>query len=105
MGLIASIYKSGLGDCSNDGVSAHYDKVCIVNVPGPFKPTDDMPAVRLVKREHVGNVVCIPVGLEGKWTMFGGCYVETSDSRFHEAVRQLSGYKFGFPVALHDRVE
>jgi len=105
MGMIAHVYDSPLGNCSNNGVSANFKQVCIVNVEGPFDPSDVAPAVRLIKREHAGNIVCIPLGLEGKLTMFGGAYVTTSDSRFGEAVRKLSGYEHSFPVALHDRVE
>lgn len=104
MGLIAYVYDSPLGNCSNRGLSSQFKEVCIVNIDGPFDPKPDMPAVKLVKRNH-GNIVCIPVGLESKWTMFGGAYITTSDSRFGEAVRELSGYEHGFPVALHDRVE
>lgn len=103
--MLAYVYDSPLGNCSNNGVSAKFKQVCIINVEGPFDPKDDAPAVKLVKRERIGNVVCIPVGLEGKGTMFGGAFVHTSDSRFGEAVRKLSGYDHSFPVALHDRVE
>ena len=104
MGMLAHVYDSPLGNCSNRGLSSKFKKVCIVNVEGPFDPAPDLPAVKLVKRSY-GNIVCEPVDLAGKWTMFGGAYVTTSDSRFHEAVRELSGYAHGFPVALHDRVE
>lgn len=104
MGLIAEIYKPNYGDCSANGVSARHSKVCIVNVEGPFAPGPDAPAVKLVKRKH-GNVVCIPEEVAGEWTMFGGCFVHSSDSRFNEAVEKLADYDFGFPVALHDRVE
>ena len=104
MGMLASIYRSDLGDCSNKGVSSRASKVCVINVEGPFEPGPDAPAVKLVKRDY-GNIVCIPVEVEKKWTMFGGCYVSTSDGRFNRAVEELAGYRFGFPVALHDRVE
>lgn len=104
MGILAWIYDSPLGNSSNDGLSAKHTEVCVVNVDGPFKPTDDTPAVRLVKRS-TGNIVCVPIGLEDKWTMFGGAFVYTSDRRFNEAVEELSGYNHSFPVALHDRVE
>lgn len=104
MGMIAYIYRSGLGDCSNKGVSSKADKVCVVNVEGPFDPGPELPAVRLVKRKY-GNVVAIPVGLAESGVMYGGTFIETSDGRFDKAVRELSGYDFGFPVALHDRVE
>lgn len=104
MGLIAQIYDSPLGNCSNDGLSAKHKKVCVTNVDGPFEPTPDAPAVRLVKG-RAGNLVCQPVDLENTWAMFGGAFVYTSDSRFGDAVRELSGYNHGFPIALHDRVE
>ena len=104
MGMIAYVYDSPLGNCSNKGLSAFHKRVTVINVEGPFEPSDDAPAVQLVKRKY-GNIVAVPVGLEGKWTMFGGAYIVTSDSRFNEAVEELSGYEFGFPVALHDRVE
>ncbi len=107
MGLLASIYQSPHGNSSNNGISARAQRVCIVNIPGPFEPSEDAPAVQLVKRPRAGNVVCIPVDLidSGKWVMDGGALISTSDSRFHEAVAALSGYDHGFPVALHDRVE
>ena len=104
MGMIASIYRGDRVDCSMKGVSSRATKVCVINVDGPFEPDAETPAVRLVKRRY-GNVVAIPVGLEDGQVMFGGTYVSTSDSRFNEAVEELSGYDFGFPVALHDRVE
>lgn len=104
MGLLAYVYDSPLGNCSNKGLSSQFTRVCVVNVEGPFDPQPDMPAVKLVKRQY-GNIVCVPVDLEGKWTMFGGAYVTTSDSRFNRAVEEMSGYAHGFPVALHDRVE
>jgi hypothetical protein len=104
MGIIAHIYDSPMGNHSNDGISARHKQVCVVNVDGPFEPTPDTPAVRLTKRS-TGNVVCVPLGLEDKWTMFGGAYIATSDSRFTKAVEKLSGYNHSFPVALHDRVE
>lgn len=107
MGMIADIYDSPLGNASNKGISATHKKVCIVNVEGPWEPAPDRPAVKLIARPNVGNVVCVPVDLldAGKWTMFGGAFVYTSDSRFGDAVKELSGYDFAFPVALHDRVE
>jgi len=105
MGMLAFIHDSPLGNCSNKGLSSKHKKVCIVNIEGPFEPGPDMPAVKLIKREHVGNLVCIPVGLETRLTMFGGAYIATSDGRFCRAVEKLSGYDHSFPVALHDRVE
>ena len=82
-------------------------KLCIVNVPGPFEPGPGAPAARLIKREPTGNIVVIPAGVDPRktWLMFGGNYAATSDSRFGDAVRRLSGYDHDFPVAIHDRIE
>ena len=76
MGMLARIYDCPLGNCSNGGISAKYKQVCVINVEGPFKPGLEIPAVRLIKR-ITGNVVCVPLGLEHKWTMFGGAYIDT----------------------------
>jgi hypothetical protein len=107
MGLSAYVFDSPLGNCSNKGLSSKFKKVTIVNVEGPFEPSPEAPAVKLIKREYTGNLICVPVELldSGKWVMFGGAYIATSDSRFSEAVQKLSGYDHSFPVALHDRVE
>jgi len=103
MGMIAYVYDSPLGNCSNKGLSSKFKKVVVTNVEGPFDPGPDMPAVELVKLRW-GNIVAKPVGLSGH-SMFGGAYIATSDARFNDAVAKLSGYEHSFPVALHDRVE
>jgi hypothetical protein len=105
MGLIVHIFANPLGDCSNGGVSSRVKRLTLVNVAGPFEPSPDAPAARLVRREGVGNIVVIPDEVAGKQTMAGGCFVYSSDDRFAQAVAELSGYAFGFPVALFDRVE
>lgn len=106
MGMIADIFQPAGRNCSNNGISARHTKVCVVNVDGPFKPSVDAPAVKLMVTRH-GNAVLVPVELldSGAWTMFGGTFVYTSDSRFRQAVADIAGYEHGFAVALHDRVE
>lgn len=105
MGLLVHLFESPLGNCSNNGVSARVKRLTLTNVEGPFEPCPEAPAAKLVKRPRVGNVVVIPDEVADKWTMFGGALVYSSDSRFGEAVRALSGYEHGFAVNLHDRVE
>lgn len=119
MGLIAEIYKSDLGDCSNDGLSGSHTQVTIVNVDGPFKPTPERPAVMLVQGNVAGTVKVVPAALataDGEYLplvrdgdktvgpMMGGCYV-SGDSRFTEAVERLLGHRFYGAVPLHDRFE
>jgi hypothetical protein len=106
MGLRAYIYKHGDYDCTNGGISTKYDEVCIVNVEGPFEPDEKRPAVMLCKGP-VESLNIVPVALVelGKWTMMGGNYVATSDSRFSEACAKLLGHRFYGAVPLHDLVE
>jgi len=106
MGLIASVLKdSDRADCSNNGVTNRYNKLCIVNVKGPFKPSADAAAVELVEGNLPNTVKIVPVDEKGKWTMFGGNYAASSDSRFSEAIRTLIGGNWSGAVAVHDRVE
>ena len=110
MGMLVWVYRTPLGgDCTANGISKDAKCLCLVNVEGPFTPDDETPAALLVKRDAVGNVViveCTPDGRKREgWSMFGGNFAYTSDSRFSEAVQKLSGYKFSFPVSIHDRYE
>lgn len=98
-GLIGRILK-GRGDCSLGGISSRCNEVVIVGLgPGSdiFEPTDERPAVRIVKRKF--TVVDEPyLHIEptepGQWA-FGGAVVDCCDSRFSE----VSTY----PLHLHDR--
>ena len=47
----------------------------------------------------------IPESKKLGWTMFGGNYATTSDSRFSELCEELLGTNFYGAVAVHDRVE
>lgn len=106
MGMIVSVYRSHLGDCTNEGISSTAQKLCVINVPGPFSPQPDMPAAKL-ERHMPGALRIVPVDrpARGVGPMFGGNYASTSDSRFSEACRQLLGADFYGAVAIHDRFE
>lgn len=109
MGLIVSVFRSDLGDCTNGGISSTTNKLTLVNVEGPFKPSDDAPAAVLVKGPTLDpkdiNVVVKPLDYKKKWYMFGGNFAHTSDSRFHEAVAQIAGVRINAAVKIHDRNE
>lgn len=104
MGLLASIFRSDDRDFSNGGISSRYKQVCIVNVEGPFEPSDTAPGVFLVKGP-MNSLHLVPDRCQEKWTMMGGCFVHTSDSRFSRAAEKLLGHGWYGAVALHDRVE
>tara|TARA_Y100000389_G_scaffold167437_1_gene172636 strand:+ start:84 stop:437 length:354 start_codon:yes stop_codon:yes gene_type:complete len=116
MGIHVSIYKEtrdedsffGDNDCTNGGESSYAKGFCVVNAEGPFEPCEDYPAAELVMAEPIGGrkiLRLIPVSKKGKWTMFGGNYAGTSDSRFSRLCDQLLGGSFYGAVAVHDRVE
>ena len=112
MGLIVSVYRdsSRNSDCSNNGISNKHNELTVVNVPGPFEPKEDRPAVLLTKGP-LNSVNIKPAKLvDDKWVvedglfMYGGNAASTSDSRFGQAVEQLCGYNHSF-VKIHDRLE
>ena len=109
MGMTVSVFRWGLGDCTNNGVSAVAGSLCVVNVPGPFNPSPALPAVELVEGPGGrGHAILRPVeakkpGMVGP--MFGGNFGYSSDSRFSEAVQKLTGSRHYGAVAIHDRYE
>ena len=94
-GLRCSIYRPARGDCSNGGLSSRVHTVTLVGegIAPVFAPSAEAPAVEL--RVLGGRVNAKPVDDGGKWWMFGGCFIYTSDSRFPSPA----------PIALHDRTE
>mgnify|MGYP000014324711 FL=1 len=106
MGMIAEIFRNDMfKDCSNGGVSSNFTSVTVVNVEGPFEPTVGRPAVELVEGYVKGTCFVRPVYLGTERPMMGGTYVATSDSRFRQKVREITGGEFSGAVPFHDRIE
>ena len=88
---------------------SHIKGLCITNCDGPFDPCEDYPAARLVVRSIMGRKIVNIVPeeeLEKKsWTMMGGNYGGTSDSRFGDKVEEMMESAFYGAVPIHDRVE
>lgn len=121
MGIIANVYRTGstrgcdmglmkVEDCTNNGWSSGhgFDRVCVVNADGPFEPSDDCPAVMIVPHRTVkGAIHAISLHHHEtkQWTMFGGNYLASSDSRFWELCERLGASRYHGAVAIHDRVE
>jgi len=113
MGLNVSVYRFPLGDCTLDGISSKAKDLCLVNVDGPVSPSPGQPAAMLVKGNMAGHVKIVPALLDDKmryspdprWCMMGGNYAATSDSRFHAAVRRITGGESYGAVPIHDRIE
>jgi hypothetical protein len=108
MGMIVYVSRSAeFGDCSLNGISASHNRLCVVNVDGPFEPSDDCPAV-VLKPSNLGARRALPKLVpeedQDNWTMDGGNYAGTSDSRFCEAVERICGIRADI-VPIHDRIE
>lgn len=105
MGLHVEIYKSNLGDCTNNGISSKAHELCLVNVSGPFEPGKDCPGALLVEGNLPGTAKIVPLKQtrKGKWCMFGGNFAYSSDARFCDAAEKLTGSRG--PIAIHDRIE
>lgn len=105
--MIVYVYRNGIGDCTNGGLSAKHNEVFVDLGEGDTTlGKDTLPHFRL--ESHVKNCVRLapveePLGKAGP--MFGGNYGASSDSRFTAAVEKLLGTRFYGAVAIHDRFE
>lgn len=106
--LTTYVLRDALGDCTNGGVSSRSDSLELFAPHLSFAQVasyclengiDVNKAVRLVYRENLDYVHAEPIVDRGKWYMFGGNYLKTSDSRF----KDLTGIRY--PVPVHDRTE
>jgi len=104
LGLGADVYRSGDYDCTNGGLSSAYDRGVItgygINEDSEiFSPDEENPHYVIVRDICCGKerLRAIPADLleSGKWTMFGGNFLYSSDSRFPADA----------PIKIHDRVE
>jgi hypothetical protein len=116
MGLLVYVYRTREMDCTNGGISSKAERLCLVNVSGPFHPGTDAPAALLIRNTNAGKdakaVKIVPARMvDGEWQpvgrgMFGGNFASTSDSRFAEALRDIAGDWFACcAVPIHDRFE
>ena len=108
MGLIAHVFRWTLGDCTNGGITSKHDKVCLINVYGPFTPDEQYPAM-VLDAGPLGHPIIRPADENGnpiRGGMMGGNYVACSDSRFGEAIRRQFGEHYGnVAIPVHDRYE
>jgi hypothetical protein len=102
--LPIEVYRSAsIGDCTNGGISACYDKLYVEH-PNGCLSEDDIATeldriVVLTKRHLFGQDVLSLKPLYQKChSMFGGNFAYSCDSR----ITQIFG---GNPVKIHDRVE
>ena len=105
-GLTLHVYRSGLGDCTLNGISSRYNTLILVGdeVEGPVSVDLDNPpenVVKIVRRTICGKEYMHLEPLDGcnnggkKWYMAGGNIASTCDSRFPSQ----------YPLEIHDRHE
>lgn len=92
-------------DCTNNGVSSRFDEVLIPCEGGYVEVDEDDPPENLcyVARTMFCGELYVhlkPVGTLKKWSMAGGNFAYSCDSRFSYLIGNG-----GYPVAIHDRVE
>ena len=101
--LMAGMYRDNrLGDCTNNGISAHASDLYILSEKkGPFEPEDIRQCVYVEWREGCGEqyIDCKPAYFPKRWYMAGGNFLYTSDSRFKEITKSK------YPIPIHDRHE
>lgn len=108
MGLMVFVYRpANFPDCTNGGVSYRYDTLTLVNVPGPFEPSENAPAAWLVPGNlpKTAKIVVVDPKEEKRWHMFGGNYAGSSDGRFDDALFRLTGGWHQCLAPIHDRYE
>lgn len=92
------VYRNSLGDCTANGLTANNDQLDLYyNVTDYTDLPDD--ALVLIERNIGGQeanyAVPVSIAKSNTWSMFGGNFVHTSDSRFPG----------NGPISVHDRVE
>ena len=100
--ITVEIYKRN-GDASPlNSISSRYDRVALPCSDGPLEDDDiaGIPVIKLVRRtiRDRDYVHAEPEG-ETQQPMYGGCILDTSDSRFQETTG------VPYPIKLHDRFE
>ena len=98
--LPVTVYRDDSPDSTNGGITSEYGLKFVVPCPDGHISKDDIAKrnyLILEVGEKGGELNFTPAGLAG-WSMFGGNFVYTSDSRFS----RLYGNS---PVAVHDRQE
>ena len=112
LALSASIYKSPLGDSTNNGASSRYSSMYIasddynldgyIDLTRDVNPIPDDEILVIIKRDL--GWTCFPIAVpksvldSGASYMFGGNFVFTSDSRFQRVNNSN-------PIKIFDRVE
>ena len=115
-GLTLYVYRTHERDCTLGGVSSKANRLTLVGdgIPEIDEATEDAPEIVLQRSNAVNSnddrqisLRLIPPHLldERRWTMFGGNFATTCDSRLGDAIERITGRRFFGAIPIHDRVE
>jgi hypothetical protein len=100
--FVSVLRHAGYPDCSMNGVTARYDNADLYRSAADLP--DELPEGRAIlvledspKAGPEPYLRAVPAG-ERRWTMFGGNFIWSSDSRFRREVSER-------PIPVHDRIE
>ena len=112
-GMLVFVYRcAAFGDSTNNGVTARHTQMILIDPSQKdsqiFEPQEGDDVLVVDHRGGRDHPFLTPIARPAKvigghlvpakgWTMFGGNYVTTSDSRFREA--------YGHVLPVHDRIE
>lgn len=101
--ITVQIYKLKDGTVSDlNIISSRFDRVALPCVDGPLDDSDiaGIPVIKLVRRISRGaEYIHAEPEAETRYASYGGCILDSSDSRFRETTGTL------YPIKLHDRFE
>jgi hypothetical protein len=113
MKQICEVYRTADDrmDCTNGGISSRFARLLVISQDEAFGcggMADERTPIGILTASH-GTPVIRPHpdllrGGRNAWTMFGGNFASTSDSRFLDAVEAVCGYR-ARAVPIHDREE
>lgn len=109
MGELVFIYRKA-GREPTDDVSDTVDALCVINIPGPFKPSAETPAFVLVADDYFTDYPTLkPVAVthvRHRGPMAGGNYAGSLSSDWDDAVTAITGGAARHVlVSIHDRFE
>lgn len=115
-GMPVNVFSNAATRGCTRGPSATHDMILVVGdgVPQLVEVRDDVPTFALTHRggslpPKLVPIDCLPGAgrLSGMWTMMGGSYAGSSDSRWRELVERSIGgaTQAASMIAIHDRVE
>lgn len=100
--ITVDIYKRNGSVSPRNSISSQYDRVALPCPNGPLDESQigDFPVIKLVRHTVFGreSVHAEPEG-DIRHPMYGGCILDSSDTRFRETTGVI------YPIKLHDRYE